>query len=304
MSPSHHRRGLLGAAVVLLLAAACGSVQGAAPPDGKIHVVACQNAWGSIAAQLGGSAANVRSIATDPAADPHEYESNAGDARSFATAGFVILNGAGYDDWARKLLDANPSASRRVLTVAAALGRRAGDNPHFWYDPDDVLAVADRITAEYAAIKPGAAGYFQQRRALFAASLRPYLAKLAEIRQRFAGSPVGATETVFAYLARYLRLNVVSPPEFMQAVSEGNDPPARAVAEFQLQLAQKQVRVLVYNVQTATAVTANLRSAATRDGIPVVGISETVQPASATFQEWQERQLAALETALGGVAGS
>ena len=261
-------------------------------------MVAGEGFWGDIATQLGGTHAHVQSVVTDPNADPHEYESSTNDARAVAAANLVILNGAGYDNWGQKLLQASPNQGRKVLVVADLLGKKSGDNPHFWYDPDYVIKVADEITAEYRSLDSGDASYFDQRRAAFTTALEPYMNRLAEIKQKFAGVPVGATETIFVYLANYLGLKLISPPEFMQAVSEGNDPPAAAVVTFHDQIARKAIKVLVYNVQTATAVTTNLRIEATRQSIPVVGVSETLQPAGASFQEWQDSQLVALENAL------
>lgn len=288
---------LLPAVATLLVAAtACGAA--GASHSAKVEVVAGENFWGSIAAQLGGSRADVQSVVSDPNADAHEYESNTNDARALATAGLVILNGAGYDDWGRKLLDANPSPTRKVLSVASLLGKKPGDNPHFWYDPDDVVRVADEITSEYESIDPGGSAYFQLQRSAFATALEPYQQRLAEIKNKFGGTPVGATESILFYLARYLGLDLVSPPQFMAAVSQGNDPPAASVAQFQNQVSQRAIKVLVYNVQTATAVTTNLKILATRQGIPVVGVSETLQPVTSSFEEWMVSQLIALEDAL------
>lgn len=293
----------VGAAAALLMVGASGcATAGSANGSGVVQVVAGENFWGDIATQLGGGRAIVQSVVTDPNADPHEYESSTNDARAFATADLVILNGAGYDDWGQKLLQASPNQGRRLLDVAALLGKRSGDNPHFWYDPESVMKVADRITAEYRSIDSADSSYFDQRRSAFATSLQPYVQRLAEIKQRFSGLPVGATETVFDYLARYLGLHLISPARFMQAVSEGNDPPADTVVAFQDQVAHRAIKVLVYNVQTATAVTTNLRIAATQRSIPVVGVSETLQPVTASFQEWQDGQLIALENALSSQA--
>jgi zinc/manganese transport system substrate-binding protein len=289
------------AALLMVGASGCATAS-SANRSGVVHVVAGENFWGDIATQLGGSRAIVQSVVTDPNADPHEYESSTNDARAFATADLVILNGAGYDDWGQKLLQASPNQGRRILDVADLLGKKSGDNPHFWYDPEAVIKVADRITAEYRSIDSADSSYFDQRRSAFARSLQPYVQHLAEIKQRFSGVPVGATETVFEYLARYLGLNLISPARFMQAVSEGNDPPADTVVAFQDQIAHRAIKVLVYNVQTATAVTTNLKIAATQRSIPVVGISETLQPVTTSFQEWQDGQLIALENALNSQA--
>jgi zinc/manganese transport system substrate-binding protein len=195
------------------------------------------------------------SIVTNPNTDPHEYESSATDARAFATADYVILNGAGYDDWGRKLLSANPSPSRKVFTVADLLNKRAGDNPHFWYNPDWVDQVADKITADYRALDPANAGYFTQQREAFATALQPYHDAVAQIRAAASGIPVGSTESIFVYMAHALGVNLISPPEFMQAISEATDPPAQTVAQFQDQISRHQIKLLVYNTQTSTPIT-------------------------------------------------
>jgi zinc/manganese transport system substrate-binding protein len=293
---------VLGAA--LLAACAPAGANGAVGAGGArvLQVIAGENFWGSIAAQLGGSHAVITSIVTNPNADPHEYESNTSDARAFAAAQYVIVNGAGYDTWAQKLLDANPVAGRKVLTVADMLGKRVGDNPHFWYNPDDVERVADRITADFQALDRADATYFAQQRAAFRLALTPYHERIAAIKARFAGQPVGATESVFVYLAAALGLNLISPPAFMQAVAEGNDPPVAAVVAFQQQITQRQITVLVYNAQTVNAVTTNLQQLAAQQHIPTVGISETMRPPGTTFQDWQDAQLALLQQALSASA--
>ena len=297
------RPAVLALALVLAsLLAACGGSPAGASSGTTLQVVAGQNFWGSIAAQLGGTHVSVTSVVTNPNADPHEYESSPGDARAFATANYVILNGAGYDPWGSKLLAANPNQARKIFTVADLLHKKAGDNPHFWYNPDWVEQVADRITADYKSIDPANAAYFDQQSAAFRTAVQPYHDRVAKIRASFTGLPVGATENIFVYLAQALGLHLISPPEFMQAVAEGNDPPAQTVAEFNNQVSTKQIKVLVYNVQTSTSITEQLKRLAAAKGIPVVGISETLQPAGATFQEWQDAQLITLQNALNAAA--
>src|SRR4029077_3525427 len=160
-------------------------------------------------------------IVTDPNADPHDYESNTGDARAFAQANYVILNGAGYDTWAQKLLDANPVSDRKVFTVAPLLGKSDGDNPHFWYNPDYVEKVANQITSDLSTLDTKDASYFTQQRASFETALTPYHNRIASIKAKFSGQKVGATESIFVYMASALGLDLVSPPEFMKALAEG-----------------------------------------------------------------------------------
>jgi zinc/manganese transport system substrate-binding protein len=290
-------RSLSLATLACFVVASCGTPAGGSSP-GTLQVIAGENFWGSIAAQLGGSHVSVTSIVTNPNTEPHDYESSATDARAFATADYVVLNGAGYDDWGQKLLSANPSQNRKVFTVAQLLNKKAGDNEHFWYNPDWVEKVADRITADYQALEAADAGYFSQRREALRTAFKPYHDAIARIRASNGGAPVGATESIFVYMGQAIGLKLISPAEFMQATSEDNDPPAQTVAEFQDQISQHQIKVLVYNTQTSTPVTENLKQLAARNNIPIVGISETVEPATATFQDWQVRQLTHLESAL------
>src|SRR5467141_1603079 len=182
--------------------AACGA-PAAGPGSGQpLQVIAGENFWGSIAAQLGGTHVTVTSVVTNPNTDPHEYESSATDARAFATADYVILNGAGYDDWGQKLLSANPSQSRKVFTVAELLNKKAGDNPHFWYNPDWVNEVADTITADYQARDSADSAYFSQQRDAFRSPLKPYHDAIAQTRATSTGVPMGSTESIFVYMAQ------------------------------------------------------------------------------------------------------
>jgi zinc/manganese transport system substrate-binding protein len=265
---------------------------------GIIRVVAGESFWGSIASQLGGIHVQVTTIVTDPNADPHEYATSTADARAFTQANYVILNGAGYDTWGQKTLAANPVSGRKVFIVADLMGKKEGDNPHFWYSPDYVEQVIVQISRDYQALDPQDAQYFDQQRTVFEDSLTQYHQLIASIKQTYAGIKVGATESILVYLASSLGLDLISPPAFMNAVSEGNDPPTPAVAQFQQQISQKQIALLVYNVQTATLVTTNIRQLAANAGIPTVGVSETIVPPGASFQDWQYAQLVAIRDAL------
>jgi zinc/manganese transport system substrate-binding protein len=290
-----HRAACVVGLIVMLVVAGCGVSRST---TGRLHVVAAENFWGSIAQQLGGQRVSVLSIVSDPNADPHEYESSATDARAIATADEVIVNGAGYDSWAQRLLSAGGVSGRRLLDVASLVGAQPGANPHLWYDPAVVERVADAITADYTRLDSAHAAYYRAQRKAFETALAPYHRAIARIRARLTGTRVGSTESIFVYMSRALGLDLISPPEFMKAVAEGTEPPAQTVVTFQKQVNGRQIRELVFNVQTATSVTTNLRAAARAAGIPVVGISETLQPTGATFEDWQVRQLDAIEAGL------
>jgi zinc/manganese transport system substrate-binding protein len=240
----------------------------------------------------------VISIVSDPNADPHEYETNTDDARAFANANYVILNGAGYDSWGDKLLSSDGNTNQKVLRVADLLGKKEGDNPHFWYSPDYVNQVTAQMEKDLISIDPSNTAYYQQQYVALQASFATYQNRITSIKQQFAGTPVASTESIFVYLANATGLNLISPPEFIDAVAEGNDPPAQSVVTFEQQLKSGTPKVLVYNQQTVTPVTDNMKKLAADNGIPVIGVTETIQPPDENFQDWMNAQLIELQNAL------
>ena len=266
--------------------------------NSTIQVVAAENFWGSLISQLGGTHVNVLSIVSDPNADPHEYESNSADARAIADASLVIVNGAGYDDWALQLIGASNSPNQVVLNVQELLNQSLTANPHFWYSPYYVNETVNAMYNDLVAIDPTNAAYYTQQYALLNASLGQYNALIDEIKQQFGGTEVASTESIFVYLANATGLDLVSPPAFMQAVSEGNDPPAQSIVQFDQLIQNRTIAVLVYNNQTVTPLTDSIKAEAAQEGIPIVGITETVQPPNATFQNWMYSELIALQNAL------
>ena len=266
------------------------------------NVVVAENFWGSLAGQIGGNRIHLTSIVTDPNADPHDYEATADDARAVADADYVVENGAGYDTWMDKLLGAENKSGRVVLTIATLVGKKEGDNPHLWYNPAYVNAAAQQMEKDLASLDPADASYFESQYASLQTSLAGYQNEIASIKTNYPNVPVGSTEDIFVYLAEAAGLNLTTPPAFIQAVGDGNDPPAASVATFQDQINRKQIRVLVYNVQTDTPITENIKSLAEKNGIPVVSISETLQPVGASFQDWMGSEVSALDQALASAS--
>jgi zinc/manganese transport system substrate-binding protein len=278
------------------------AAQAATSQAAVIPVVAAENFWGSLITQLGGTRTQVLSIVTDPNADPHEYESNSQDAQAIANAAFVIVNGAGYDDWALKLIAASNTPHQVVLNVADLLGKKEGDNPHFWYSPYYVNDTVKAMYSDLVSIDPSDTAYFTQQYASLNASLGVYNARISEIKQKFAGTKVASTESIFVYLANATGLDLVSPPAFMDAVAEGNDPPAQSVVQFQQLIQNGTVTVLVYNAQTVTPLTQNIKAMAAAKGIPIVAVTETIQPPDVPFQVWMNAELISLQNALNAQA--
>ena len=289
--------------LALLVLASCGLSQSPAPAatPGKVQVVAAENFWGSIAAQVGGDHAQVTSIIVNPDTDPHSYEATPGDARLIARAQYVIVNGAGYDAWAPKLIGANPVSGRTVLTVADLFGKREGDNPHMWYSPAYVDQMIDRIAADLGRIDPKDIAYFQQQAEQYkTVSLKEYHDTINLIHGKYAGTKVGATESIFSYLADGTGLDLITPGTYLKAISEGADPSAADKAAVENEIATKSIKVFVFNSQNSTPDIQGLVDKATAKGIPVVKITETLTPSTATFQDWQTSQLKDLLRALGG----
>ena len=299
-------RVLVGSLLLLVLAlSACGTTfQSSASSGGPVEVVAAENFWGSIAAQVGGSHVHVTSIIVDPNADPHSYEPTAADARTIASAQYVIVNGAGYDPWADKLLQANPVSGRKELNVGDFLGKHEGDNPHMWYNPDYVTAVVNKIRDDLKALDPAdSAAFDQSAQSFLTTGLKQYHDLIAAIKAKYSGTPVGATESIFSNLAPALGLKLITPYSYLKAVSEGTDISAADQATVEQQIRQKQIKVLVYNSQNTPNNIQALITLAKANNIPVATITETLSPATASFQEWQSYQLQGIQSALAQATG-
>jgi zinc/manganese transport system substrate-binding protein len=297
---------VLGSMLILAVAIRPASgAQARTQHAGKVlQIVVAENFWGSIVTQEAGSHARVVSIITNPNADPHGYEPSTGDARLMAQAQYVVFNGAGYDPWVQKLLSANPVRGRVVLNVGDLIGKKEGDNPHMWYSPSYVTRVANKVTADLKSLDRADAGYFGSLNGRFLkVTLKPYFQEISAMSRKYHGVPVGATESIFVYLASALHLNLITPPGFMKALSEGSEPTAQDKATFDDQVSHKKIKVLVFNIQNSTPDTTSLERKAKSEGIPIVAITETLQPASASFQSWQLSQLKGLAGALHRATG-
>ncbi|HEY2112202.1 MAG TPA: zinc ABC transporter substrate-binding protein [Dongiaceae bacterium] len=280
-----------------LLAAAL--LLAALPANAKpLTVVAAENFYGDLAQQIGGPAVHVTSILTNPNQDPHTFEASPSTARAIADAGLVVYSGADYDPWVANLLAASNASGRKVIVVADLLQRKSGDNPHLWYDPATMPALAKALAAEFAGRDPAHKADYESRLQAFLASLAPMTRKIAELRQKYAGQPVSATEPVFGYMSAALGLDMRNRP-FQIAVMNDTEPSASQIAAFEKDLKSRAVKVLFYNSQVTDDLTARLQKIATDSGVPIVGVSET-EPPGLSYQAWMGGQLEATGRALAG----
>jgi zinc/manganese transport system substrate-binding protein len=278
---------------MVLLACATGSAR-AAP----IKIVAAENFYGSVAQQIGGSSVEVVSVLSNPDQDPHLFETSPAVLRRLQEAQIVIYNGADYDPWMPKLLAATPKPRRAVIVAAELMHKQAGDNPHLWYDPPTMPAVARALAAALETADPHHASDYRQRLASFLTSLEPIEEKIEMLRKKYAGIAVTASEPVFGYMAAALGLRMHNE-SFQLSVMNNTEPSARDVAGFETDLKTHRVRVMFYNKQAFDKIVQQLVEIARASKIPVVGVTETV-PSGMTFQQWIQSELADTEKALAG----
>lgn len=300
---AHHPLAALAFVTLALAAgltlAACTSAPTPTHPGGPIRVVAAESCWGSIAKQLGGKHVQVTSLASSPDADPHDYEPTVQDARAVAGSEVVLYNGVGYDTWIQQLLAASPSDRRIELDVGRTADVTTGDNPHLWYSPHVVREVIAEVTDAYKKADPDHAAYFDQQRKQFeGTSLAEYDGLISAIASSYAGMPVGASESIALPLAEALKLKVVTPTGFTSAISQGIDPRASDKAMVDQQIQSRAIAIFIYNKQNSSPDVMTLVAQARAKGIPVVTVTETPEPSTATFQAWQVAQLHRIEGAL------
>ncbi|NEW42101.1 zinc ABC transporter solute-binding protein [Nocardia cyriacigeorgica] len=282
-----------GLATTLSLTA-CGSA--ADGTSGKPSVVASTNVWGDIAATVAGPDAAVESIITDPAADPHSHETSAVESAKIMDADLVVYNGGGYDEFMEKAV---AGKDKRAVDAFASRADdiRDDDNEHVWYDVDTVAVVADKIAAALGEIDPEHATAYTDR----AAALRDQLNSIRSYTTPFAtsdpGTPIMQTEPLAHYLLLDAGTEDLTPREYQEAIEQETDPAPAAVAAARDLVTNKQVRLMVYNVQTEDKTSKELRAQAEAAGIPVVEVTETL-PAGVDYVTWQTANARAIASAV------
>jgi len=263
---------------------------------GAVPVVAAENFYGDVAQQIGSANVAVTSILNNPDEDPHLFEASPSVARAISAAKIVVYSGIDYDPWMPKILGAARSADRTVIVVAKLIGKKTGDNPHIWYDPNTMLTFAKVLADDLGTADPARRSEYQERLVRFQQSMRPVQAKIAALHQRLAGTPVTATEPVFGYMFDALGMQIRNQ-SFQLAVMNNTEPSASDVAGFERDFKTHQVKLLVYNSQASDPIAERMMKLATASRIPVVGAAET-EPPGKTYQQWMTSALDAIDHAL------
>ncbi|MFT3716267.1 MAG: zinc ABC transporter substrate-binding protein [Gordonia sp. (in: high G+C Gram-positive bacteria)] len=300
LQSSHLTRTLVATAAALAVtagAAACSSDTSNSANDGKIVAVAAENEYGDVLSQVGGDHVDVHSIMSNPDTDPHEFEANTDVAKQVSQAKLLVQNGVGYDDFMEKIEQANPSSDRQVINVQKLRGLPDDTpNPHLWYDPETMPAVADEMAKILGDIQPENKAEFTANADKFKVALQPWKDALAQFKQQHPDTPVAVTEPVADYLLKAAGANIRTPETLEAAVMNDTDPSATDV-EFQNKLVEdKQVKVLLYNQQVTDDSTTDLLKKAKAAGVPVVGVYETM-PEGFTYQDWMLAETKALSDA-------
>jgi zinc/manganese transport system substrate-binding protein len=280
----------------LVLVLGCLIVPGARAQQSPVSIIAAEAVYADIAGQIAGPWGSVSSIRNSPDQDPHLFEASPSVARAIAGSRIVIMNGADYDPWMRRLLNASPRSDRKEIDVGALMQVKPGANPHLWYDPRAIPAYARAVADVLSAVDPPHRLEYQKRLMAFLSSLDAINAKVEQTRGSFADTSVTATEPVFGYMAEAIGLSMRNQ-RFQLAIMNDTEPGARETATFEHDLRNRSVRVLLYNSQAANNLTRRMRQLAEQSGIPVVGVAET-EPPGKTYQQWMLDCLTALDAAL------
>lgn len=281
------------------LAAILGAGGGrAAAAPSVINAIGVENEYADVISQIGGRYVHVTAIETDPNTDPHTFEASPGIARKIAAAGLIVENGIGYDDWADRIIAAAPNAGRRIINVQHLLGLPDNTpNPHLWYDPKTMPAVADAIAKDLSALMPADAGVFEANARSFKASLQPWYDAIAAFRKDYPDTPVAATEPVANYMLEAAGTDIRTPFSLQAAIMNGTDPAPQDVSTQNALFTGRTVRVFAYNRQVTEPLTQSFLNLARKNGIPVVGVFETMPQPGYTYQSWMLAEVTALRKA-------
>jgi zinc/manganese transport system substrate-binding protein len=287
------------------LSAAAPLASAYAETSGPIKVIGVENEYADVISQIGGKFVTVQAIETDPNTDPHSFEASPSVAKEIAAAGLIVVNGVGYDDWADKIMSATPRPNRKVINVQKLLGLPDDTaNPHLWYDPKTMPAVAKAVADALAELKPSEASYFHASADKFVASLQPWTAAIAAFKAKYENTPIATTEPVSDYLLQAMGFKLMTPFSLEKAIMDGTDPSPQDITTQNDLFASHKVQVFAHNQQVTNALTKSFVDASKKAGIPVVGVYETMPTPGYHYQSWMLAETAALQKAVADKAST
>jgi len=284
-----------------LLASGCASsfALGSSGAGDRIVAVGAENEYADVIQQIGGKYVQVSAIMSNPNTDPHTFEASASVGRLVNAAQLVVQNGLGYDTFMNAIENAVPDSSRQVIVVQKLLGLPdSTPNPHLWYHPGTMPAVANAVAADLAALQPAHAAYFKANASAFVGSLAGWNDALAAFKAKYPNTPVATTEPVADYMLQAIGANNLTPFAFQADIMNGTDPSAQDVAVERSLFTQHKVKVFVYNQQVTDSLTESFISLARTNGIPVVGVYETMPEPGYHYQSWMLAEVQDLQKAV------
>jgi zinc/manganese transport system substrate-binding protein len=277
--------------------AGCGSTTQAA--GGLIDAVGAENEYANVIEQIGGKYVKVTAIESNPNTDPHTFEASPSVAGAVSAAQLIVENGVGYDTYMEKIESASSNASRKVINVQHLLGLPdSTPNPHLWYEPETMPAVARALAEDLSRLEPAHAAYFDANAKRFDASLEPWHTAITTFKAAHPDTPVATTEPVGDYMLEALGARNMTPFAFQASVMNGTDPAPQDVALEQSLLSQGSVKVFLYNQQVTDTLTQSFLKLAAEQHLPVVGVYETMPTPGYDYQSWMLAEVKALERAL------
>jgi zinc/manganese transport system substrate-binding protein len=263
-----------------------------------VRAIGIETQYADVIAQIGGAYVQVRAIETDPNTDPHSFEASPAIAGEIAGADLIVENGLGYDDWADKMIGAAARPARVVINVQHVLGLPDSTaNPHLWYGEKTMPAVAAAVATALGRLAPAQAAYFQANVTKFNASLEPWRDAIAAFKTAYPDVAMAVTEPVGDYLLQAAGADIVTPFTLQAAIMNGTDPSPQDVAAQNALFTGHRVKLFVYNQQVTDPLTQSFLNLAQANGVPVVGVYETM-PAGYDYQDWMLAEVAALRRAV------
>jgi zinc/manganese transport system substrate-binding protein len=286
------------ASVAMVLAGCSGGTSSTAHP-GVINAVGAENEYANVLSQIGGRYVSVSSILNNPNTDPHTFESSPHVAEEVSAAQLIVQNGVGYDSFMDTIESASPNPRRKVIVAQKLLGLPdSTPNPHLWYDPKTMPAVAKAMADDLATLQPGHATYFEANLRRFDTSLTPWLDAIAAFKARYGGATAATTEPVADYLLTAMGIDNLTPFRFQADIMNGVDPAPQDVSLENDFLTKHKVKVFCYNQQVIDSLTTSVRTTAEEAGIPVVGVYETMPTPGYDYQSWMLAEVRAIQKAV------
>jgi zinc/manganese transport system substrate-binding protein len=286
-------------AALSLAAAGCSTNAAGATKAGVINAIGAENEYADVLSQIGGRYVQVSSVLNNPNTDPHTFESSPSVAEEVSSAQLIVQNGVGYDDFMNKIESASPSSTRKVIVVQQLLGLPNDTaNPHLWYNPKTMPAVAKATTDALISLQPQHSQYFQANMARFDSSLSPWFRAIAHFKAEYGGVGVATTEPVADYMLQAMGLDIMTPWRLQADIMNGVDPAPQDISLEQSLFADHKVKVFCYNQQVVDALTNSFRTAALNAGVPVVGVYETMPTPGYDYQSWMMAEVNAIRQAV------